>query len=539
MQYRADFSENQLCSLAFVRAVLAAARAEHSTEIIIPLRISLYQIVANASCHFLHLSSCALGRIALINRTYFVGLMLAILSVGSLLLSMNGCGAGLRGNEILAGKFQHIIIVFQENRTPDNLFHDPVLIKAGADIASSGVNSKGQSIMLSAIPLGISYDLDHEHSAFVSMYDGGKMDGADKIMVVCTPGTPSCPPPNPQFAYVNPADVQPYFQMAEQYAFADRMFQTNQGPSFPAHQFIISGTSAISATSTLFIADNAFGRSAPGDTGCVAPPAEWVRVIDAKGNETSRVYPCTDHPALTDELNARGISWRYYTPTQGSLWTGPNAIQHMCGPNANPPNATACVGADWKDHVVTYFGTSNPDPILSDIASNQLPQVSWVIPSGPTSDHAGNPATNEGPSWVASIVNAVGSSAYWNNTAIIVTWDDWGGWYDHVPPYKIVNDGVSWGSGYVYGFRVPLIVISPYARAGYISHVNHDFGSILHFVEETFNLPSLGYADAYADDLSDCFNFRQEPRTFKTIPAPLTAEHFLHHPIAFSDPDSD
>src|SRR5581483_774795 len=107
--------------------------------------------------------------------------------------------------------------------------------------------------------------------------------------------------------------------------------------------------------------------------------------------------------------------------------------------------------------------------------------------------------------------------------AIVVTWDDWGGWYDHVAP-KVVSDGTSWGSGYVYGFRVPLIVISPWAKAGYISHVTHDFGSILNLIEGTFGLPSLGYADAYADDLSDCFNFNQTPLTFKTISAPLKAD---------------
>jgi phospholipase C len=72
-----------------------------------------------------------------------------------------------------------------------------------------------------------------------------------------------------------------------------------------------------------------------------------------------------------------------------------------------------------------------------------------------------------------------------------VTWDDWGGWYDHVPPPQVIADGTSWGSGYVYGFRVPLIVISPYAKAAHISHVNHDFGSILHFMEENFGLSSL------------------------------------------------
>jgi len=95
------------------------------------------------------------------------------------------------------------------------------------------------------------------------------------------------------------------------------------------------------------------------------------------------------------------------------------------------------------------------------------------------SDHAGSVTTTGGPSWVAAIVNAIGKSPYWANTAILITWDDWGGWYDHVAPPKVVTDGTSWGSGYVYGFRVPLIVISRYAKAAYISHVNHDFGSIL------------------------------------------------------------
>jgi len=136
-------------------------------------------------------------------------------------------------------------------------------------------------------------------------------------------------------------------------------------------------------------------------------------------------------------------------------------------------------------------------------------------------------------------VNAIGNSSYWANTAIVITWDDWGGWYDHVPPPKLVTDGTSWGSGYVYGFRVPLIVVSPYARAGYISHANHDFGSILNLIEKTFSLPSLGYADAYADDLSDCFNFSQTPISFKTITAPMNAAHFLNDKSPKTDPDDD
>ena len=448
-----------------------------------------------------------------------LSLLLAALFVGgALLLTMNGCG-GTTTQQI-----QHIVVIFQENRTPDNLFHDPVLIARGADIASSGVNSLGQTIPLAGSPLAGTYDLDHSHDAFVALYDNGKMDGADKVRVTC--GS-SCPP-NPQFMYVNPHDVQPYFSLAEQYTFADRMFQTNQGPSFPAHQFIIAGTSAPTATSTSFAAENTNGGA-----GCLSPPTVTVTMIDASGNESSRQYPCFNHPSLIDRLDAKGISWRYYTIQTGivaALWVGPDAIQHLCQPQT--VNGTlVCTGPDWSN--VTTTNTQ----VLKDIANNQLPQVSWVMPNGQESDH---PILTDGsgPSWVASIVNAIGNSSYWSNTAIIITWDDWGGWYDHVAP-KVINDGSSWGSGYVYGFRVPLIVVSPYARPAYVSHATHDFGSILKFIEDNFGLSSLGYADAFSDDLSDCFNFSQTPIKFQTIAAPLAVGHFLNDPRPALPPDTD
>ena len=132
---------------------------------------------------------------------------------------------------------------------------------------------------------------------------------------------------------------------------------------------------------------------------------------------------------------------------------------------------------------------------------------------------------------MASIVNAIGASQYWGNTAIIITWDDWGGWYDHVAP-PILNS-------YEYGFRVPLIVVSPYAKRGYVSHTMHDFGSLVRFTEETFHLPSLGYADSRADDLSDCFDFTQAPTTFQPFVAKYDASHFLNDTRAPLDPDDD
>ncbi len=400
---------------------------------------------------------------------------------------------------------QHVIIILQENRTPDNLFHG----LAGADIADYGINSKGQKITLTPLPLANGYGLDHYHPDFLKMYDQGKMDGADLIPGDCGK---NCPP-NMQFKYVDPNDVKPYLQMAEQYAFGDRMFQTNQGASFAAHQFIIAATSAPTATSRLFASENVYGvPNATGRAGCTAPPEEYATLIDPLGNENLFMYPCFEHLTLMDLLDNQGLSWRYYTPSLGYIWTGPNAVEHLR------------LGQDWQ------YVIPDPKQVLKDIADGRLANVTWVMPPGQSSDHPhGN--NGSGPSWVASIVNAVGNSPYWANTAIFVSWDDWGGWYDHVaPPIR---------NSYEYGFRVPLLVVSSYAKPGYVSHVNHDFSSILKFAETVFSLPSLGFGDRYSDNLTDCFNFGQKPLTFHAIHAPLDANHFLNDHTPPTDPDDE
>ncbi len=338
---------------------------------------------------------------------------------------------------------QNVVVIFQENRTPDNLFGSNPNFLPGVDIATSGTNSQGQTIPLTAVPLANNYDLSHAHAAFVAMYDNGTMDGADKVPITCNKGATGCPPPNPQFKYADNSTglLDPYFQLAEQYTFGDRMFQTNQGPSFPAHQFIISGTSAPSADSDLFAAENPVGvTNAGGNTGCKAPAAEFVRMIDPSGSESQTMYPCFEHETLADLLDNAGVSWRYYAPSAGSIWTGPNAIQHLRN------------GPDWTNDVIL-----KPAQILTDISKGQLASVSWVIPTGQESDHPGG-NSGTGPSWVASVVNAIGQSQYWDNTVILITWDDWGGWYDHVAP-TVINS-------YEYGFRVPLIVVSPVREAG-------------------------------------------------------------------------
>ena len=214
-------------------------------------------------------------------------------------------------------------------------------------------------------------------------------------------------------------------------------------------------------------------------------------------------------------MNAQGMSWRYYSPallTSGGIWNTPDSFSPLR------------YGVYWSRNVV-----SPETQVLADIQNGQLAQVTWVVPSGMNSDHPGS-YSKTGPSWVASIVDAIGASQFWGSTAIFVTWDDWGGWYDHVPPPQLDDMGLS--------FRVPLLVISPYARHGYVSHVQHEFGSILHFTEENFGMPSLNESDARADDLSDCFDFSQTPAPFLRVRAPIGAHWFLTQP-SNTAPDTD
>ena len=438
--------------------------------------------------------------------------------------------AGAAGAQQIS-QVQHVVVIFQENRTPDNLFHGLQAYLPSADIANSGVNSKGQTIPLTAVRLANDYDPKHMHEAFTAMWDKGKMDGADLIECVADPGT-TCPA-NAQFKYVTPTDVTPYFFLAVHYGFANRMFQSNQGPSYPAHQFIIAGTSQLSATSTWFAADSPRLGAAKG-TGCASPSYERESMIGPNGI-TELLFPCFEHATLTDLLDnppagaRQGLTWRYYTPSVGSIWTAPNSIEHMCMPSGAP---LACNGSPFTNGQIVL----EPAQILTDVRNKALPSVAWVIPNGLESDHAaGNDGS--GPSWVASIVNAIGHSAYWKSTVILITWDDWGGWYDHVaPPLDPVYPY------YENGFRVPLLVVSPWTRAGYVSQQTHTFGSILKFIETAYGLPLIppgNFADARSDALLDFFNFNAAPRPFQTIPAELPEDFFLHDKRPKTDPDDD
>jgi phospholipase C len=419
----------------------------------------------------------------------------------------------------------HIVIVVQENRTFDNLFNG----YPGANSRRYGFDSKGAKIVLHPAGLATKYDLDHSHAGFETEWADGKLDGFD---LEKSSGMSFA---DNAYGYVPYDEVKPYWDLAAEFTLSDEFFQTNEGPSFPAHQFLIAGQSGhFSKTNPqpldgrdlgpLAMAENIGDLAVSSQAGCDSAAAgAKVRTIDQSlvddpqpSTETGSplVSPCVNYATILDELDAKGLTWNYYVPTYGVLWDAPDAISHI---RYKP--------ALWKNVVVPETS------VFADIALGKLAAVSYVIPRATLSDHA-DITTNGGPDWVASVVNAVGESAYWKNTIVVVTWDDWGGWYDHVaPPIR---------TAYSDGFRVPALVISPYAKKSYVSHTERDFGAILHLIETNFGLPSLGESDRYNDSFADCFDFGKPARPYVPIAANgMTPALLLRLPPETTPIDSD
>ena len=400
-------------------------------------------------------------------RTIIVAaLLLAACSHGNSTLT-----AQLTPDLALRTPIRHVVVIVMENRTLDNLFQG----FPGADTRSWGLDHNGKHVALVKSPLFLHKDVCHSHKCFVTSFDGGKMDGFDLI----NQGYPL-----ESYTYTDPVEVKPYWTLAQQYAFADRMFQSNAGNSFPAHQYLIAGQS-----------DLASGNPNDDVWGCDSAPGTTVAKINpATGKQVTSGFPCFDYPTIADELNARQISWRYYTPSEIGRWSGYDAIRHIR------------YSAYWSD--VTTAATYTPQ---ADAQAGNYASVTFIVPSGPDSDHPGSGA-DRGPAFVASIVNAIGQGPLWKDTAILVTWDDWGGFYDHVAPQAL--------DAYGLGYRVPLIIVSPYAKKGYVSHTHYEFGSILRYIESTFNLAPVGTSDRRAANLNAAFDYSQSPRPFTPVQVP-------------------
>ncbi|HEY3674779.1 MAG TPA: alkaline phosphatase family protein [Candidatus Tumulicola sp.] len=432
-----------------------------------------------------------------------------------------------------SGKIQHVIIMVQENRTFNNLF----ATFPGTTGATTGYYLKGPNHVKTPVALTESTlpsaDYNHDSRAYNYACDGKDtypktscmMDGFNLVGV--DGNNPASTGP---YQYVNPMYIKPYWAMAKQYGIADHMFQTQGSASFTAHQDLIEGGS--------MLVDTKCGKNEPecalidlpntnGNWGCSAKDA-FTNILTTAGQY---VYmggpaPCLTYPDKTmpDLLDAAGVSWKYYAPpykphTAGAEWNAAAALSEIYN------------GPDWKKNV------SMPQTnIFNDISGGTLPAVSWLIPTQVDSDHPHKPSSEDnGPDWVGSVVNAVGQSPYWNSTAIVVTWDDFGGFFDPVPPAFFDDQGGL-------GFRVPMLVISPYVKAHTISTTQYEFASILVFTEDNFGLgrmgsPSFPNNDSRATSIADMFDFSIKPRKFTVIPTALKKSHFMHERIIYEPID--
>lgn len=437
---------------------------------------------------------------------------------GLLLAALVGCGGssgvpiapvdGLpnRIERATASPIQHVVILVQENRSFDNLF----ATFPHAAGTTHGLMSNGQTVTLTKGPL-VSFDIGHDHGVFLTEYDNGKLDGFD--LAHATVHGAVQPIGRYVFRYVNPNQIASYWRLAKQYVLADHMFPTQSSGSFTAHQDLIAGGTQVRPKASVI------DFPSHGPYGCDAPAGTVTSLIYFSGREAHGAgpFPCFYYRTLRDLLDAKAVTWKYYTEPlccdDGGIWDAFEAIHAVR------------YGAEWNTNV------STPETnVLKDAASGRLPAVSWVIPKVHNSDHPGAPPDN-GPAWVAQVVNAIGHSSAWNSTAVIVVWDDWGGQFDHLVPPQLDYEGL--------GFRVPMIVISPYARKGYVSHTQYEFGSILRFIEDNWNLGRLNTTDVRANSIDDVFNFSQKPRPFQTVPADRSLDFFLREPISTEPVDTE
>jgi phospholipase C len=412
------------------------------------------------------------------------------------LLAVGACSGFGTGNPPAAGSFrpetamarasgspiQHVVFIIQENRSFNNLF----MGFPKAKTQNYGYDMHGNKIVLHSQTLKTEWDIDHSANAFFVACDGtGKLPGTQCKMDGWNDqyAGPGGYPRNFAYAYTPLSEIQPYWDMAKQYVLADRMFPSNLDGSFIAHQYAV----AAYASHAVDYPDSSWG--------CQGGPHDTIQTLTEQRTIGPRTPVCFDNPTLGNAADAVGVSWRFYTGPiggDGGLWSAYAADSAIYGE------------PDWTTKVV-----SPPSQVLTDLAAGKLANITWITPTYVNSDHAGMNASG-GPAWVTSVVNAIGTSKYWKSTAIFIIWDDPGGWFDPVKPVLKDYDGL--------GFRIPMIVISPYAKKGYVTHVQYETASVLRYMEDNFGLPQLAASDRRAKDpAGDALDYTQKPRAFTKI----------------------
>jgi len=365
---------------------------------------------------------------------------------------------------------QHIVFIIKENRSFNNYFG----LFPGAVGATSCKVSNGKTITLGHTPDRVR-DMGHDWSDAVTAIDGGKMDKFDLVKLGNVNGDYlTC-------SQLQETDIPNYWSYAKTFVLADHMFSSLKGPSFPNHLYTVTAEDEDGV-----ISNPSNNEEEAGSWGCDAPAGTYVQVMNTDGDVTDEP-PCFSSTTLADLMESAGVSWAYYAPSQGEsgyIWSTLDSYSQIRNSSL------------WTEHVLPYT------QFATDAAAGNLPAVSWVVQPGDQSDHP--PASScAGENFTVGQLNALMQGPEWDSTAVFLTWDDFGGFYDPVPPPVI--------DFYGFGPRIPLLIISPYAKPAYISHTQYELSSILKTIEERFNLPSLNGRDVAANDTLDSFDFSQKP----------------------------
>jgi phospholipase C len=386
----------------------------------------------------------------------------------------DGSGAQPDGPSV-AIPIKHIVVVVKENHTFDNYFGS----FPGAD-GISQIQVGSTMITPPHAPDRTPRDLCHEHSCALQDLSGdwlgvsGASNNGDNLA----------------FAQYQEADIPNYWQYARHFSLGDRFFANVLGPSFPGHTFVLAAQAG-------WAAGNPNTQVLHPYWGCDQDATTKVEVENQYTGTMDSVFPCFKMPSVPDVLPA-GVDWRFYGTNFYALpeiWSMFDAVDGI----RNGPGWSKIVNANQFD---------------ADVANGQLPAVSWLVDQDLDDEHPNIGGVCAGENWTVGHINALMNSDYWKDTAIIFTMDDFGGWYDHVtPPRKYGMDPTN--APYGDGFRLPLIIISPYAKPG-IFHEVAEQASIPRFIEKVFGAPALSTLDpaaqdGQANDLLGAFDFTQQP----------------------------
>ena len=378
-------------------------------------------------------------------------------------------------------KINHVVWIIQENRSFDNYFGK----YPGADGIPPGtclprLPGSSDCVKPFHMPAGQpAYDLDHDWDTIHAAYDHGTMDG-----FVWAEGT------NLTMGYYDESDIPNYWSYARHFTLCDRLFSSQMGYSLPNHTYTVAGQSGGLIVNVANLKELEDVMDDP-DGFSFASVAELMSKSDVSWKYYVESQPLPEGVPM--KLSETGIRLAFPNPQQFSLW---NPLPGFKKIRDNPTQMAHLV--DLKEYV-------------RDLREGTLPAVSWIIPDYQDSEHPiALPA--DGMWYVTKLVNALMESPYWRDSVIFLTWDDYGGFYDHVAPPEIDAEGL--------GPRVPMLVISPYARPNYVSHYAYEFSSVLRFIEERWGLHHLTPRDHWANDMRECFDFGQQPNSPLTIPIP-------------------